>query len=131
MDGSATYRSWSSFVATLQAIITTEQAGITTPNPWVNAADYDRAANPGDHADHWATGDALHAFLAPAYGRAWWLSYDAAGRPANLEKVELEAKRLGFFAYSWSVEGATGAPPDQHEWDQWGDKEYVRVEPPG
>lgn len=128
VDGSTTYNSWESFTATLEAIFTKERQGIATPRPWVNAADYDRAANPGDHPDHYATAEALRSFITSGYRRAWWKSYDVVNQPENISGFTLESKRFLFYSYGYAVQNRTGTPPDGNEWEWWGAKRYERLE---
>ncbi|OQO92008.1 GlcNAc-PI de-N-acetylase [Saccharomonospora piscinae] len=126
------YSSWNDVVQTLRAIFVTERQGATNPNPWLNAADYDRARNPGDHPDHYATADALRSFLAQdGFHRAWWVSYDTANRPANLSGTALANKRTLY--YDGYVDLATRImgrrPPESDpEWSRWGAKSYAREE---
>jgi hypothetical protein len=128
VDGSTTYSGWASFTATLQAIFAKEREGMATTRPWVNAADYDRAASPGDHPDHYATADGLRSFVTSGYNRAWWVSYDVQNRPANINGIELESKRYLFYYYGYAVQDRTGTAPNDTEWDWWGPKRYERLE---
>jgi len=123
VDNSATYSGWQSVPATLQAIFARERLGATTTRPWVNASDYDRTANPNDHPDHYATADALRS-IGTGYSRAWWVSYDARDRPANLSGFYYDAKRLLFAAYGEATGGV-----NETEWGWWGARRYERLEP--
>lgn len=131
VDGSATYSGWTSVVDTLRAIFDLELQGTDIAQAWVNASDYDRNADPGDHPDHYATADALTAFVAPDYNRAWWVSYDTSNRPPNIGGMDLSAKQFLFYSYGWSVQDSYGVPPNDGEWDAWGDKRYERIEESG
>jgi LmbE family N-acetylglucosaminyl deacetylase len=57
IDGSARYAGWSDFVATLEAVITSELAAGTALN--LHIAELDEKRNPGDHADHRAVAFAM------------------------------------------------------------------------
>lgn len=128
VDGSASYNGWGSFTATLKAIFDKERQGMANVRPWVNASDYDHGRNPNDHADHYAVGDALRSFVNTGYNRAWWVSYDVGGRPANLERWDLDSKRYLFYAHSYAIEDQIGEPPNDGEWDEWGPKRYEHLE---
>lgn len=128
LDGSATYNGWASFTGTLKAIFVKERQGMATVRPWVNASDYNRTANPHDHADHYATADALNSFVKTGYNRAWWVSYDVENRPDNIQGFELESKRYLFYAHGYGIQDRIGEPPNGGEWDAWGAKRYERLE---
>lgn len=126
------YSSWADVVQTLRAIVSLERRGATNPHPWVNASDYNRARNPGDHPDHYATADALRSFVGQdGCNRAWWVSYDTADRPANLSGTALANKRRLY--YDGYVDLATRImgrkPPEcDAEWNRWGARDYWREE---
>lgn len=128
VDGTAQYSPWSDLVDTLAAIFDLESEDADNPHPWVNASDWDRDADPGDHPDHYATADALTDIVAPDYNRAWWVSYDTQNRQPNLGGMDLLAKRFAFYAYGWSLFHSVGVPPNDLEWSWWGDKRYGRLE---
>lgn len=136
VDHSTTYTGWADFCQTLRSILQVETAASTSVNPWVNAPDYNPARNPGDHADHRATADALRSFVATAYNRAWWVSYDSQNRPPNLSGTPYAQKKKLFDAYGSSVLQSTtanGAPvqPNATEWGWWGARSYVTIRPFG
>ena len=62
IDGSARYAGWSDFVATLQAIVTSELAPGTALN--LHIAELDEKRNPGDHPDHRAVAFAMEEVAA-------------------------------------------------------------------
>jgi LmbE family N-acetylglucosaminyl deacetylase len=128
VDGSTTYNGWASFTTTLQAILAEERQGTATLRPWVNASDFDRAANPGDHPDHYATAEALRSFVTSGYNRAWWVAYDVRNRPANINRLALESKRFLFYSYGYAVQERSGILPNDTEWEWWGPKRYERLE---
>ncbi|EID55745.1 PIG-L family deacetylase [Saccharomonospora xinjiangensis] len=124
--------SWADVVQTLRAVVSAEGQGATNPNPWVHASDHDRSRNPGDHPDHYATGDALRSFLAQdGCNRAWWVSYDTANRPANLSGTALANKRALYYnGYVQLVTRIMGRKPAEcdAEWARWGARDYWREE---
>jgi hypothetical protein len=124
VDGSTTYSSWSDLCDTVRAICAHERQSGGTVAPWINASDPDRSINPGDHADHYAVGEAVSSFAAPdGYRIAWWVSDNVGLRSANLSGFPLAAKRFLFETYGAQADG-----PDEDEWSWWGAKSYVRTE---
>jgi hypothetical protein len=127
VDGSTTDTGWADLVATLRAIVTAQRG--TTVRPWINAPDPDRAATPGDHPDHWATGEAVRDFAAAAgLNRLWWVSYDTKNRPANLTGYALDIKLFPIRLYGWATDDLMGVQPNAQEWTWWGDRSYAREE---
>lgn len=59
MDNSAIYHNWAEFITTIESIISLESNGIT--NIRIHYLNPDEDMNPGDHADHIATGIALQS----------------------------------------------------------------------
>ncbi len=57
IDGTATYAGWNDFVATLQAVVTSELAPGATLD--LHIAELDEKRNPGDHHDHRAVAFAM------------------------------------------------------------------------
>jgi hypothetical protein len=83
VDGSTTYHSWEDFCATLEAIIVSEKQNCQA-YPWINAPEFDRALNPCDHEDHYATADALNtSYIQKNHFRALWVGYDSYTRCPN------------------------------------------------
>ena len=62
IDDSARYVGWSDFVATLEAVITSELAPGTSLN--LHIAELDEKRNPGDHPDHRAVAFAMEEIVA-------------------------------------------------------------------
>jgi LmbE family N-acetylglucosaminyl deacetylase len=62
IDDSARYAGWSDFVATLEAVITSELAPGTALN--LHIAELDEKRNPGDHPDHRAVAFAMEEVVA-------------------------------------------------------------------
>lgn len=134
VDGSTTYTSWDDFCLTLAAILEYETARTTNPQPWVNAADWSEVCSPRDHSDHKETAYALQAIYQAnnnPYNRCWFVTYSTDDRPANLGDPLLQEKRDVWLAYANEVQALTKVPPDSHEWDMWGAKNYFRRVPAG
>lgn len=132
VDGSTSYRSWTDFCDTLSAIVDLESQGVAEDHPWINAADYAPTTNPGDHADHKATSDAVRTFASSRFNRAWFLTYSIQACAADLSGGALTSKKATFDAYSNEVLRVTtlnGAPvpPNQEEWDSYGARSYARL----
>ncbi len=62
IDDSARYSGWRDFVATLEAIVASEQAPGSALN--LHIAELDEKRNPGDHADHRAVAFAMEEVIA-------------------------------------------------------------------
>jgi LmbE family N-acetylglucosaminyl deacetylase len=62
IDGSARYAGWSDFVATLEAVVTSELAPGTALT--LHIAELDEGRNPGDHPDHRAVAFAMEEVAA-------------------------------------------------------------------
>lgn len=121
VDGSTTYTSWEDYAQTLRGIthsVTGWQGSV------INCSDFDRALNPGDHPDHYATADAINEWaLADKFIRSMWVSYDTVNRPANMpDGPDLDAKWFVWRNYGW-----TAGAPNMTEWDWWGNRSYYRV----
>lgn len=125
VDGSATYPTWASLVATLRAIIANHRA--PDHNAWVNTSDPNSTINPGDHPDHYMVSDAVRSFAPTDWlNQSYWLSYVTKDRPVNLFGLGLDAKRLQFMAYADALQFDTGTPPNETEWNWWGGRSYSR-----
>lgn len=127
VDGSTTYTDWADFCRTLSAVVDFECQDVAEDHPWINASDYSSINNPGDHADHKATADAVRTFASPRFNRAWFLTYCISALEPNLSGDALANKKVTFDAYSDEVFQMTGSPPIQEEWDNWGTRSYVRL----
>lgn len=138
VDGSSRYRSWEELCNTLARIVVRErraqQPQVSAADTWLHCGDYDPQRNPGDHADHRATADAVHSFAAEAgYGRCWCLTYCSREQPANLSAEAAAPKRLLFQSYGEELGRLLGAGAgiNADEWAWWGLKSYARSLPPG
>jgi hypothetical protein len=100
IDGTTTYRSWSDFYNTIGGIVDAEMASANATYANVNAPDYDRTLNPGDHLDHLATADAVRATgLTHNWNHWWYVDYDTNNRAANVSGGALTMKNNEFRAY--------------------------------
>ena len=138
MDGSSRYRSWEDLCATLARIVVRERRAhhprVLATDTWIHCGDYAASTNPGDHADHQATAEAVRQFAAAAgYGRSWYLTYCSRNQPANLSAAEAEAKLELFRLYGEELGRLMGAAAglNADEWAWWGLKSYSRYQPPG
>jgi hypothetical protein len=138
VDGSGRYRSWEEFCTTLARIVVRERRAhrprVQAADTWLHSGDFDPQRNPGDHADHRATAEAVRSFAAAAgYGRSWCLTYCSREQPANLTESTAAAKHQLFSAYGEELGRLLGAGAgiNAEEWAWWGLKSYVRSLPPG
>ncbi len=138
VDGSSRYRSWEDFCTTLARIVVRErrahQPRVPAADTWLHCGDFDPQRNPGDHADHQATAEAVRSFAAAAgYGRSWCLTYCSREQPANLSPEAAGPKRQLFQRYGEELGRLLGGDPgiNAEEWTWWGHKSYARDLPPG
>lgn len=132
VDGSTRYSSWDDLCTTLARIVARERQA--TEPVWIHCGDYAASTNPGDHADHQATAEAVRQFAAAeGYGRAWFLTYCSRDQPANLSPAEAEAKLQLFRHYGEQLGRLMGAAAglNADAWAWWGLKSYSRYQPPG
>jgi hypothetical protein len=123
-----TYTSWNDFCSTVGAILEHETAQTTSPNPWVNAADWNEQYNPEDHVDHRETALALQAVYQATnnkFHRAWFRTYCTRGLPMNMDGARLMRKRAVYTEY------ASAAGDEAQEWADYGPKDYCRTVPAG
>lgn len=107
IDGSTTYSSWSDLTATLRMLIDVESDGQSAPYVQVHAPDYDRALNTGDHADNFATADALKAAMTGrTWTMAWYVDYQSSNLAINLTTAQHNLKQKVFLAYDRVVVAA-------------------------
>ena len=100
VDGSSRYLSWADLHGTVFGI--TQIFGFPlTPFTWVNAPEFDRTLNPGDHPDHLAIGDAARELQLRQAG--WHFAYfvgdDLIHRPINLSQSQHDVKMGVYYAY--------------------------------
>jgi hypothetical protein len=128
MDGSTAYATWGDLTGTLRALVELESGGL--PEPRVHAPDWDRALNPGDHADHSAVGDAVKAAGTGAGWSLWWYAdYNISTRPANLSAADVALKTRYFRAYDDVMNaGGFGTLLAQQGYQSWLARTYRRAE---
>lgn len=142
VDGSTRYSSWEDFSSTLAKIVVRERRSVQPRQKaeatCIHCGDYATTSNPGDHADHKATADAVRSFAAQAgYARSWYLTYCSRNRPDNLSSEEAAAKFKLFTAYGEALGALQGGGSSAgvskaiaEEWEWWGSKSYSRWMPP-
>jgi hypothetical protein len=102
VDNSATYSGWSDFSMTLQEIVQAESSGIASV--WVNYPNPDLSANPDDHPDHIATGQAVQAMpIISSLQQALFVGYSLGRAPMGLTATDLFWKAGMFAAYEKAV----------------------------
>lgn len=91
VDGSASYATWSDLVATLRAIVDSECK--QAPAIHLRVPETDSKLNPGDHPDHYMTGQAaLAATEGLSARRMHYLGYSSAKSPENLSVKDRDMK---------------------------------------
>jgi LmbE family N-acetylglucosaminyl deacetylase len=100
VDASTVYRGWDDLRATLHSIVAIESKYPPNARVEFHTHDSDGMKNPGDHADHFATGQ-LAEEVASQLGSpvVRYAGYDIANRPANLPVKAAMAKMLVFMTY--------------------------------
>jgi len=123
--GGAKYETWAEFTGTVRAIIQLEQdsVGALDADVAVHAPDSSRTLNPGDHSDHWATGDAVKRAVA---GQGWKLyqykDYDTKNDAVNLSSDQRDRKYRQFYSYDSTMVAngystrLSSAWPDYQKW---------------
>jgi hypothetical protein len=91
IDGSASYATWSDLAATLRAIVDSERE--QAPAIHFHVPETDSKLNPGDHPDHYMTGQAaLAATEGLSAHRMHYLGYSSAKSPENLSAKNRDMK---------------------------------------
>jgi hypothetical protein len=91
VDGSASYSGWSDLTSTLRAIIELERG--QAPTIHLNLPEVDTRLNPGDHPDHYMTGQAaLAATEGLSAHRVHYVGYSSAKSPENLSAKDRDMK---------------------------------------
>lgn len=112
VDNSTTYRNWEDFRLTIEEMIKTESRRIKAEHIWLNAQDFDRKLNPGDHSDHYHTGMAVREAtdnlsnsteFRKSLHNIWFVDYDILSRPPNLNSTQFMAKAGAFMEYDKTV----------------------------
>jgi LmbE family N-acetylglucosaminyl deacetylase len=132
LDGSTTYTSWADLAGTLRAIVDAEATAAGAASVHLHAPDWDRAANPGDHPDHWLTGEAARdARTGRSWASSWYVGYDLSNRAANLDSALVAAKEAAFTAYDRSMEAAgAGSVAAAAGYQVWLRRTVFRTEEP-
>jgi len=130
IDNSTTYASWPDFTGTLRGIIDLEGAGLSGPDLVVHSPDDDRDLNVGDHADHFATADAVRAAAqSRSWSLAWYIGYHTRDLAPNLSQAALDVKRAEFFAYDDVMNNAGfGSLRQSTDYQTWLGRTYFRTE---
>lgn len=107
IDQSTTYYQWLDFYTTLQAIILEESAGLS--NIHINYQNPDVSANPHDHPDHIATGQAIQAMpCIYCWRQSVFVGYNSRQTGEKLPPENLFWKAGMFAAYEKAVYDAGG-----------------------
>ena len=107
LDNSTTYNNWSDFCSTLQTIIHFESDGIS--DKLINYINPDLSANPNDHLDHIATGQAIQEMTdLRSLRQAMFVGYSVSNDHERLHPVELFWKTGMFTAYEKAVFDMSG-----------------------
>lgn len=107
IDNSTTYHSWSDFHTTLQTIILSESQSIS--HKWINYLNPDAGANPNDHPDHIATGQAVQVMtIISTLRQALFVGYNVSNASENLNGTDLVWKAGMFAAYEKAVYDNSG-----------------------
>ena len=101
VDHSTSYNSWKDFYTTLEAIIETESSNIL--HRTINYLNPDASANPDDHADHTATGEAIQCINAVATLRKVLFNGYNSANVSNLNNADFFWKAGMFAAYEKAV----------------------------
>ena len=113
VDGSATYVGWDDLYLTVKAMLSAYAPFDSTTK--INAPDFDRVGNSGDHSDHLAVGDLVYAITIGAgtpWSRAWFIDYPIAYAdaryPVNVDAAGYQLKKDLFMAYNTRMHELTG-----------------------
>jgi hypothetical protein len=107
VDQSTVYNGWSDLCQTIQAIIQTESSDVG--NIRINYQDPDPTYNSGDHADHYATGNAVQTMeIIPSLQQALFVDYNILQYPPDLTGVDLFWKSGMFAAYEEALYNGSG-----------------------
>lgn len=107
LDKSTTYNNWSDFCSTFQTIIHYESEGISEKS--INYINPDPGANPNDHIDHIATGQAIQEMTdLESLRQVLFVGYSAGNDDERLHPEELFWKTGMFAAYEKAVFDLSG-----------------------
>jgi hypothetical protein len=108
VGGSVSYDTWADLRATVKEIIISESGGLQYR--CINLLDTDESINPGDHSDHWHTGQLIEeSFLGNSdYRLVSFVGYSLPCAADDLIGAEAFWKAGMFAAYEKAVYDATG-----------------------
>jgi len=107
VDNSTSYSTWGDFLSTLELII--EQESVDLEERIVHYLNPDRTANPNDHKDHIATGQAIQDLpLIGHMSQALYLGYSLSNYDGALDREGMFWKVAMFSAYEKAVFDCTG-----------------------
>jgi len=107
VDDSTTYSSWQNLQETLADIIETESTGYATAS--VNYLDPSVTANPNDHPDHIATGNAIQNLKnISQFQQVLFLGYSLRNSYARIEETDFFWKTMMFAVYEKAVFDGSG-----------------------
>ncbi len=107
IDKSTSYNGWEDFCTTLEAIILHESAEI--PDISLNYLNPDKVANPDDHPDHSATGQAVTQIASSSiFIQNLFVGYSVNNVENNLSETDLFWKAGMFAAYEKTVFDLSG-----------------------
>ncbi len=127
IDSSAYYHSWIRLVDAIVTIVEHYAGGASRVR--LNAPEYDRNLNPGDHPDHYAVGDLAEQIQARGYRWSYrfYKGYVIETLPRNLDPQQRDVKYRLSMAYADLFKAFTGIvtwKPGEIEPFLW--REYYR-----
>ena len=129
IDGSARYAGWRDLAATLRALIIAECEGLV---PDLHLPEHDAVLNPGDHADHRFTAQAVLDAAAGLPARfIHHIGYAAAERPENLTGENRDRKCAVYAVTVAGVLAFDHAASWPHYNGLFAGRDYWRVEERG
>jgi LmbE family N-acetylglucosaminyl deacetylase len=128
MDGSTQYNTWADLTSTIGAIVDLESSNASAPAVVVNAPEYDRVANAGDHPDHLATADLVQAAsLSRSWNLNWYEGYRTQFLTVNLTQAQHDIKVTAFYGYDNTMgRGGYGFSQYEAPYQAWLWRDYSR-----
>jgi hypothetical protein len=127
IDGSASYATWSDLAATLRAIVDSERK--QAPAIHLHVPETDSKLNPGDHPDHYMTGQAALAATEDLNAhRMHYLGYSSAKSPENLSAKDRDMKCAVYAVTVAGVLALNHPMAWQHYDEMFVGRGYVRCE---
>jgi LmbE family N-acetylglucosaminyl deacetylase len=130
IDDSAHYSGWSDFVATLEALITSELAPGTALN--FHIAELDEGLNPGDHPDHRAVAFAMEEIAThlPCARVTRYQEYATSDRKANLSGDDYRIEVGTWAATASGLSDLHAGSTWQPDHNAWLGRDYHRTQEP-